>query len=323
MARTARKVDSLADEEGMDEAMGVVLARADEQGTVEWADVRGNLTSGQWGRLIQTGILVDAGSADGFVLDDPEAVREAVSDGTAGSAAAAGSTAESPSAPSPSESADTGDSADDAEDTSWSTYDKAAAVGSIGMFAGYTFAPVRNVIGGSLDLFLGPLGELLPFYIVVLVLAMFTGLWSTLLQANLMNTEKMGEYQQRMKDIQARRKDAKERGDDEEVKAIQEEQMNAMGDQLGMFKEQFRPMVWIMLFTIPVFLWMYWKIGARGGVSHGLGDALVVLPFVGEVGWTAGILGPIQAWIVWYFLCSMGFTQIIRKSLNIQTTPTG
>ncbi|PSQ20468.1 HTR-like protein [Halobacteriales archaeon QS_8_65_32] len=286
MARTARKVDSLADEEGMDEAMGVVLARADEQGTVEWADVRGDLTSGQWGRLIQTGILVDAGSADGFVLDDPEAVREAVGDGTAGSAAAAGSTAESPSAPSPSESADTGDSADDAEDTSWSTYDKAAAVGSIGMFAGYTFAPVRNVIGGSLDLFLGPLGELLPFYIVVLVLAMFTGLWSTLLQANLMNTEKMGEYQQ-------------------------------------MFKEQFRPMVWIMLFTIPVFLWMYWKIGARGGVSHGLGDALVVLPFVGEVGWTAGILGPIQAWIIWYFLCSMGFTQIIRKSLNIQTTPTG
>jgi uncharacterized membrane protein (DUF106 family) len=28
-----------------------------------------------------------------------------------------------------------------------------------------------------------------------------------------------------------------------------------------------------------------------------------------------------QAWIVWYFLCSMGFTQIIRKSLNIDISP--
>jgi len=318
MARSAQKVESLADEEGMGEAMAVTLARADEHGTVEWADVRSDLTSGQWGRLIQTGILVDAGSGDGFVVDDPDAVRAAVGDeaGTGG-----GSTPAAPATPSASSTGS--GSADDAEETTWSTYDKVAAVGAIGMFAGYTFEPVRNVIGGSLDLVLGPLGELLPFYMVILVLAMFTGLYSTLLQANLMNTEKMGEYQQRMKDIQQRRKDAKERGDDAEVERIQEEQMEAMGDQLGMFKEQFRPMVWIMLLTIPVFLWMYWKIGARGGVAHGLGNATVVLPLVGEVGWTAGILGPIQAWILWYFLCSMGFTQIIRKSLNIQTTPTG
>ena len=321
MARTARKAQSLADDEGMGEAMAVVLGHAEAEGTVEWADVRSDLTSGQWGRLIQTGILVDAGNADGFVVDDPEAVREAVDEEIeAGSTASTESSPASPSTPG-SESA-AGDS-DDAEETSWSVYDKAAAVGSIGMFAGYTFAPARNLVGGTMDVFLGPFETLLPFYVVVLMLAMFTGLYSTLLQANLMNMEKMGEYQQRMKDIQARRKEAKERGDDDEVQAIQEEQMDAMGDQLGMFKEQFRPMVWIMLITIPVFLWMYWKIGARGGVSHGLGDATVILPLIGEVGWTVGVLGPIQAWILWYFLCSMGFTQIIRKALDIQTTPTG
>jgi uncharacterized membrane protein (DUF106 family) len=37
--------------------------------------------------------------------------------------------------------------------------------------------------------------------------------------------------------------------------------------------------------------------------------------------WQAGLLGPIEAWIVWYFLCSLAFTQIIRKALNVQTTP--
>jgi uncharacterized membrane protein (DUF106 family) len=322
MARTARKAQSLADDEGMGEAMAVVLGCAEEQGTVEWADVRSDLTSGQWGRLIQTGILIDAGDADGFVVDDPEAVREAVG-GEVETPSTGTSTESSPASPStPGSESEAGDS-DDAEGASWSIYDKAAAVGSVAMFAGYTFTPARNLVGGTMDVFLGPFESLLPFYVVVLMLAMFTGLYSTLLQANLMNMEKMGEYQQRMKEIQARRKDAKERGDDEEVQAIQEEQMDAMGDQLGMFKEQFRPMVWIMLITIPVFLWMYWKIGARGGVSHGLGDATVVLPMIGEVGWTVGVLGPIQAWILWYFLCSMGFTQIIRKALDIQTTPTG
>ena len=326
MARTARKAQSLADDEGMGEALAVVLGHAEEEGTVEWADVRSDLTSGQWGRLIQTGILVDAGNADGFVVDDPEAVREAVGgevEAPSTSTKTDTSTESSPASPSTPDSESAAGDPEDAEETSWSIYDKAAAVGAVAMFAGYTFTPARNLVGGTMDVFLGPFESLLPFYVVVLMLAMFTGLYSTLLQANLMNMEKMGEYQQRMKEIQSRRKDAKERGDDEEVQAIQEEQMDAMGDQLGMFKEQFRPMVWIMLITIPVFLWMYWKIGARGGASHGLGNATVVLPMIGEVGWTVGVLGPIQAWILWYFLCSMGFTQIIRKALDIQTTPTG
>jgi uncharacterized membrane protein (DUF106 family) len=132
--------------------------------------------------------------------------------------------------------------------------------------------------------------------------------------------EKMGAYQERMKDIQKRRKEAQEAGDDAALEAIQEEQMEAMGDQMGMFKEQFRPMVWIMFLTIPVFLWMYWAIGIGGNPVH-VDLQNLVLPLSGEVGWTDKILGPIQTWIIWYFLCSMAFTQVIRKGLNISTTP--
>jgi len=96
--------------------------------------------------------------------------------------------------------------------------------------------------------------------------------------------------------------------------------MEAMGDQLGMFKEQFRPMVWIMFLTIPAFLWMYWALGFRGGVEH-YAFQNIVIPFAGEVSWTTGIVGPMQIWIVWYFLCSMAFNQIIQKGLNISMTP--
>jgi uncharacterized membrane protein (DUF106 family) len=154
-----------------------------------------------------------------------------------------------------------------------------------------------------------------------MLLALVTGLYSTLLQANLMDMDKMGKYQQRMKDIQERRKEAKEAGDDEALDAIQEEQMEAMGDQMGMFKEQFRPMVWIMFLTIPVFLWMYWGVGIGANADPVFQLEQLVLPIVGSKAWTDPVIGPIQAWIVWYFLCSMGFTQIIRKGLNISTTP--
>jgi len=297
MARTAEKVESLAREDGeLLDALDVVLDVAEDQGTVSWSDVSDEMTSGQWGRLIEKGLLVDA-DGNGFAVDDPEGIRDALSDDEVEGVASVSSD----------------------EESSWSKYDKLAAVGALGMMAGYSLTSVRNTVGGILDIIFGPLEAILPFYVVVMVLAMLTGLYSTLLQANLMDMEKMGEYQEQMKAIQEKRKEAKERGDDEALDRIQKEQMDAMGDQMGMFKEQFRPMVWIMLLTIPVFLWMYWMILSPEQVLH---PDTITMPLVGTVGWKEGVLGPLQAWILWYFLCSMGFTQVIRKSLNIQTTPT-
>jgi len=307
MATSTRRIRDLVEEDpGLMSALEVVFERTDGgKSEVEWAAVREDLSSGQWGRLIETGILVDG--EEGFELADPDAVSEVVADDETVAAAERAAI-----------------EADDGDGGGWTTWDKAAAVGAIGMFAGYSIGSVRDVIGNTINVLLGPLDALLPFYVVILLLATLTGLYSTLLQANLMDMEKMSVYQTRMKDIQERQKAAKERGDDEAVEEIREEQMEAMGDQLGMFKLQFRPMVWIMLLTIPVFLWMYWKILPGGGGIADPEGLTVVMPFIGELtdGWTQGVLGPIQAWIVWYFLCSMAITQIIRKALNIQTTPT-
>ncbi len=285
----------------MADAISTVYERTDE-GTreVQWGDVSDDITSGQWGRLIEKGILVDGD--EGFELSNPDAVERALEDEDATVSA----------------TTSTDDDVDD-EGSSWSKWDKIAAVASLGLFAGYSIGPIKNTIGSILNVALGPIESVLPFYVVIMILAMLTGLYSTLLQDNLMDMEKMGEYQERMKEIQEKRKEAKERGDDEEMERIREEQMDAMGDQAGMMKEQFRPMVWTMFLTIPVFLWMYWRISSA---SAAVSPSGLVMPLVGQVSWTQGIIGPMQAWIVWYFLCSMGFTQLIRKSLNIQTTPT-
>ncbi|MEZ3143375.1 DUF106 domain-containing protein [Halobaculum sp. MBLA0143] len=291
---TQRRVESLVsgDPEMRDAVQTVLDAAAN--GEVQWVEVRDDISSGQWGRLIEKGVLEDGES--GFTLADRDAVEEALSDDDDGAEI-------------------------DGEAASWTTYDKLAAVGTGAFFVGYAYAPVRNVVGGAMDTVLGPLQATLPFYAVVMVIAVFTGLYSTLLRANLMDMDRMSAYQEKMQEIQDRRKAAKERGDDEALQQIQEEQMDAMGDQLGMFKEQFRPMVWIMFLTIPAFLWMYWKVGIRGAASHGEFSA-VVMPLVGEVTWTASVVGPIQTWIVWYFLCSMAFTQLVQKGLNVQMSPT-
>ena len=295
MSRIERKVRSLvtADAE-MKPAIETVLDNATDN-EVQWVDVRDEISSGQWGRLIEKGVLVDGDS--GFRIESPDAVREGLTE----------------------ESDD-----EEIEGSSWTKWDKGAAALTVGLFAGYAWAPARNVVAGAIDLVLGPLTDVVPFYVVVMIIALATGLYSTLLRVALMDTEKMGKYKAQMDAIKEKREAAKERGDDEALEEIQQEQMEAMGDQLGMFKEQFRPMVWIMFLTIPAFLWMFWVIGYRGSESAypSVATQEIVMPLAGTVTWDTGIVGPMQVWIVWYFLCSMAFTQLVQKSLDIKMSPT-
>ena len=307
MARTEEKLRGLIeDEPALAEAMGTVVQIAESgDGEVEWDDVRDELTSGQWGRLIEKGVLIEG--LRGFVLDDPDGVKAVLDDEDVEYLVATAET-------------------EDIEGTEWTQWDKMAAGFTVLLFAGYAWEPARDLAGTTMDVFIGPLADVMPLYGVIMILALFTGLYSTLLQANLANREIMAKYQNRMKAIQKKRKRAKEEGDDEALEAIQQEQLEAMGDQLGMFKEQFRPMVWIMFLTIPVFLWLLWGVSERlGAPQYTTADlGYIVLPFAsGQLEWTHTIIWYIEVWILWYFLCSLAFTQLIRKSLNIQMTPSG
>ncbi len=296
MSKIERRVRSLVGEDAeMRDALETVLDHAAD-GEVRWVDVRDEITSGQWGRLIEKEVLIDGDA--GFALADREGIEAGLNEGD-------------------------DDDAETPETTSWTKWDKLAALATVGAFVGYAVNPVRNVIAGAIDVVLGPFLGIVPFYVIVMVIALGTGLYSTLLRAGLMDMEKMSMYQDRMKDIQERRKEAKERDDQEALDAIQDEQMDAMGDQLGMFKEQFRPMVWIMFLTIPAFLWMFWVIGYRGSSAQypEVATQEIIVPLAGSVTWDAGLVGPLQMWIVWYFLCSMAFTQIVQKSLDVNMTP--
>lgn len=293
MPRTTEKVEELA-EDGEDntEALAAVIDVAEEQGTVSWDDVSEDIDSGEWGRLIEKGLLVKAEGSE-YVLDDPDGAREALEE-------------VDPSA------------VDDSE-SPWTIYDKLAIFVLLGMMVGYAFSGVRASIGSTLDVFLGPFESFMPFYLVILTLAVLTGLFSSIVQDRLMDLDTMSDYKEQAAELKERRKKAKEEGDEEELDRIQDEQMEMMTQNIGMLQTQFRPMIWIMVFTIPVFLWLYWIVRDLGVTVV---DPVIVMPLFGAMsGWQTGVVGPIEAWIVWYFVCSLGFTQILRKALNVQTSP--
>ncbi|MFP4590572.1 MAG: DUF106 domain-containing protein [Halobacteriales archaeon] len=295
MGHAAERAKRLIEEDdAFADAIAVVRRKVEDDGEVEWRDVSDDLTSGQWGRLIQEGVL-ESGE-DGFRLADPEGVEEVLG----------------------------GDHVPiDVEvpeveaEISWSTYDKLAAAGAVLVMVGYWFDSIRNEIGQTIHLVVGQAEALMPFFAVVILLAMVTGLYSALLQANLMDTEVIQAYQARMQAIQDKREAAKEREDEEALERIQQEQLEAMGGMLEMFKAQFRPMVWIMLLTIPMFLWLRWFVDTQLPET----EMAVVLPLLGDVRWDEGFIGPMPTWIVWYIVSSIGFGQLVRKVLNIQTSP--
>ncbi|MFW6436993.1 MAG: DUF106 domain-containing protein [Halococcoides sp.] len=287
MGATTRTVERLATESAdLETGIETVLDVADEKGVVEWSDVSDELSSGTWGRLIEEELLVDA-DGSGFVIDDPDGVRDALEDT---------------------------DAPEEDEEGGWTIYDKAALVAVIPLFLGYSQDPIRNAIGGVIDIPFGVLAANMPFYLVIVVMATLTGLYSALLQDNLAGDVDMSEQQEKMKELKERRKRAKERGDDEALKEIQQEQMEAM--DLSAMTAQMRPMPWIMVLTIPVFLWLYYRVALLPE-----GGPVAVFPIYGSVqAWDAGLVGPILVWFFWYFLCSMSFGQILRKALNVQTT---
>ncbi len=285
----------------MEDILKTIKAAADENdGVVSWDDVDDEVTSGQWGRVIEEGILESADG--GFRFTDPERVEELLG-------------SEDIESEIDLEMPDLGVNAE----TSWTTWDKAAGGATALLVLGYWFDPVQAAIGNTVNIIFGPLHDVLPFFAVIFAAALVTGMYSTLLQANLMNMDVISAYQNQMKEVQRKKSLAEERGNDEAVQRIEQMQMDMVTEQLGMFKEQFRPMVWIMLLTIPIFLWIWWMVG-QGAIGHAGAD--IVMPMIGPVeNWNDGVVGPLRAWILWYIVCSISFTQVMRKSLNLVNLP--
>lgn len=168
----------------------------------------------------------------------------------------------------------------------------------------------RNSIGEAFGVLLGPLPEILQPHMIIFVLSTITGLYASIIQKYTMDWELMKKTQEKMKKFQKEFREAQKSENKYKLKKLEEMRNEMMQDQSMMFKQQFKPMMYISIISIPLFMWVYLFVS-----NHP--DAYIVFPFMGKKHLTDAFIGPIQSWIVWYFFCSILVSQIISKTLDI------
>lgn len=198
-----------------------------------------------------------------------------------------------------------------------------ALAAMFGIMLLYQWEWARQTIAGVVDIVIGPFVAMgLPFFALILILATITGFYSSLIQKYTMDYEKMAEVQEKMKDFNVKFREAQMSGDERLIKKMQARQQAMLAEQMQMTQQQFKPMIYILILTIPIFFWIYEKIRTMpmaGEVTAAIADLSnsIVIPFAGLSSYFDIYLWIFPLWILWYMLCSLCMTQIIRKALNI------
>lgn len=171
----------------------------------------------------------------------------------------------------------------------------------------------RTTLGKTLGVVMDPLVNLVGasnFHIVLLIMAAITALYASLIQKYTIDWQLMRGTQERMKSFQKEFRQAQLSQNTYMLKKLEEQRADMMSDQMEMSKQQFKPMIYISVISLPLFMWAYFYISGHPGAS-------IVYPFFGERILTDFIIGPIQYWIFWYFIASLAVSQLIRKALDI------
>ncbi|GAA0225306.1 DUF106 domain-containing protein [Haladaptatus pallidirubidus] len=193
---------------------------------------------------------------------------------------------------------------------SWSKYDKLAGLLAVGLFAGYFVQPIEAIIVAVVSPLLSPLAVWLPFSLFIVALAGTTGLYTAILQTKLRDNERMERLQAKMKTLQERVQTARNEGDEGELNELRSEQQELMQSQLKMMKESVRPMVWSLLITAPAFIWLRWVFTSPAAAVT---PVAFFFPVIGQIAWTATVVGPLQVWLVWYIGASISSGYVSRK----------
>jgi len=179
------------------------------------------------------------------------------------------------------------------------------------MMISYSIEWLRVGVGRGIDSLFAPLVESfgIPFFILIVILSAATGLYSSIIQKYTIDYERMTDVQDRMKEFQKEYREAMLSQDEKKIKKMDTKKDRMMKEQLELSQQQFKPMAYILILTVPIFFWLLYRLS--------LINTTITLPYYGTLSLTAPIIWVIPAWIVWYMICSITISQVIRKALNI------
>ena len=171
----------------------------------------------------------------------------------------------------------------------------------------------RDSLGTAVGFFMDPLISLVGesnFHLILFIMAAITALYASLIQKYTIDWELMRNTQEAMRVFQKEYREAQIANNTAVMKKLEEQRTKMMSDQMEMSKQQFKPMAYISIISLPLFMWAYHFISGHV-------DASLNFPFWGHQVLTDKAFGPIQYWIFWYFITSLAVSQLIRKALDV------
>jgi uncharacterized membrane protein (DUF106 family) len=112
-----------------------------------------------------------------------------------------------------------------------------------------------------------------------------------------------------MKEFQTEYREAQLSQDEKKIKKMDAKKDRVMKEQLEMSQNQFKPMAYILVVSVPIFFWLLFRLQET--------PSTITLPYSGLQSLLAPVVWVIPAWMIWYMICSITLSQVIRKSLNI------
>jgi uncharacterized membrane protein (DUF106 family) len=174
------------------------------------------------------------------------------------------------------------------------------------------FPEFRIEIGSGVNYLLGPMLAVLPFHVVVLIMASITGVYAAVIQKYSINWELTKKVQSRVKAFQKEMKEAMASQNKFKLKKLESEKAEIMKEQMEMSRQQFKPTFYIVIVSMPIFLWLWWYMYIASPVLPAL-----KFPLLGSRSMMQITLGMFPYWIVWYMLCSLPVGQLFKKVLGV------
>ncbi|MCS7122133.1 MAG: EMC3/TMCO1 family protein [Archaeoglobaceae archaeon] len=173
----------------------------------------------------------------------------------------------------------------------------------------------------------------LKFYQTIFILSIVTGVFSNLVQKFVVDYKKLKHLQEKITSYHKEYLDALKKNNKAKIEKLEKMKPEIKKMQAELMNEQMKPMGFTLVFSLPIFTWL-WECAyisyekAFGGIDHSTFPESFVLAIKPELFFVnvpfSGLIHIIDAfifpwWLWWYIICSIASGQVLKRLLKVGT----
>ncbi len=167
----------------------------------------------------------------------------------------------------------------------------------------------KNILAMLVNGLLSPLTSHMPFYLVILVIAMALSTLTALVRKYKIDGDLVRRFNEKNLALQKDLREARLGGNKNRLKKLGEEQLLLLEDQSKITKQNLKATGYTMVVSLLLFIWMAWYLGSQPS------PLILDLPLIGAHAYTE-LLFIIPYWSLWLGICSIAAGFIVRKVIN-------